>query len=97
MFLKKKTSENISCRGFPTSSNCSLNVITPSFSISILDQFPSQPTISHHHQDEEPEVIVNIVDIDRQKLIDKLLEQQKLLFRRNENIAFLNNHIQLLR
>jgi hypothetical protein len=60
----------------------------------------------HHHQqqqqqqqiapDEEPEVIVNIVDIDRQKLIDKLLKQQKLLVRRNEKIEFLNDHIQLL-
>ena len=54
-----------------------------------------------HHQQEipmdgEPEVIVNIVDIDRQKLIDKLLKQQKLLVRRNEKIEFLNDHIQLL-
>jgi hypothetical protein len=52
--------------------------------------------MSHQHQDEEPEVIVNIVDIDRQKLIDKLLKQQKLLVRRNEKIEFLNDHIQLL-
>ncbi|CAF3466108.1 unnamed protein product [Rotaria sp. Silwood1] len=66
----------------------------------------------HHHQqqqqqqqqpqqqqvlpDEEQEVVVNIVDIDRQKLIDKLLKQQKLLVRRNEKIEFLNDHIQLL-
>jgi hypothetical protein len=46
--------------------------------------------------DEEPEVVVNIIDIDRQKLIDKLVKQQKLLVRRNEKIEFLNDHIQLL-
>ena len=45
---------------------------------------------------EEQDVVVNIVDIDRQKLIDKLLLQQKLLVRRNEKIEFLNDHIQLL-
>jgi hypothetical protein len=52
-----------------------------------------QPQI---HHDDEAEVVVNIVDIDRQKLIDKLLKQQKLLVRRNEKIEFLNDHIQLL-
>ena len=46
--------------------------------------------------DEEQEVVVNIIDIDKHKLIDKLVKQQKLLVRRNEKIEFLNDHIQLL-
>ncbi len=79
-----------------------MNEITTPISVSTPDQFPSHAPIHHHHHqqqvsaDEEPEVIVNIVDIDRQKLIDKLLKQQKLLVRRNEKIEFLNDHIQLL-
>ena len=39
---------------------------------------------------------MNIINIDRQKLIDKLIKQQKILVRRNEKIEFLNDHIQLL-
>lgn len=73
----------------------------PPTPISTPDQFPPLNQHSQHHQphisaDDEPEVVVNIVDIDRQKLIDKLLKQQKLLVRRNEKIEFLNDHIQLL-
>lgn len=100
---KENASDSTSGRESPTGSSSSLNDIPPPpTSISTPDQFSS----IHHHQqqqhhqqvppDEEPEVVVNIVDIDRQKLIDKLLKQQKLLVRRNEKIEFLNDHIQLL-
>ena len=63
----------------------------------ISDQYATQPMVHPPPPlEEEPEVVVNIVDIDRQKLIDKLVKQQKLLVRRNEKIEFLNDHIQLL-
>lgn len=92
--IKENLGDNTSSRGSPTGSNYSLNEITPP--VSTPDQCPSQPPISHSHVDEEPEVLVNIVDIDRQKLIEKLVKQQKLLVRRKEKIEFLNDHIQLL-
>ncbi|CAF3776706.1 unnamed protein product [Adineta steineri] len=104
---KENPGDNASSHGSPTGSHCSLNEIASSNSISTPDQFISNPLTQqqhhhhHHHQqqvpvEEEQEVIVNIVDVDRQKLIEKLLKQQKLLVRRNEKIEFLNDHIQLL-
>ena len=69
-----------------------MNESVPVIALSTPDQVP-QPSVP---VEEEEQVIVNIVDIDRQKLIDKLLKQQKLLVRRNEKIEFLNDHIQLL-
>jgi hypothetical protein len=93
---KENLGDNASSRGSPTGSNCSLNDITPPISIAAPDPCPSQLPIHPPQQDEEPEVVVNIVNIDRQKLIDKLVKQQKLLVRRNEKIEFLNDHIQLL-
>ena len=87
---KSQTGENGSSRGSRTSSVCSLNDSPPvNVSTSEAPHAPVPP-------DDEPEVIVNIVDIDRQKLIDKLIKQQRLLVRRNEKIEFLNDHIQLL-
>ncbi|CAF2134446.1 unnamed protein product [Rotaria magnacalcarata] len=98
---KENSNDNSSSRGSPTGSFSSLNEIT-SLTIPGSDHIPRH-TPAHQQQqqqqllpDEEQEVIVNIVDIDRQKLIDKLLKQQKLLVRRNEKIEFLNDHIQLL-
>ncbi|CAF0844229.1 unnamed protein product [Rotaria sordida] len=96
---KENSNDNISSRGSPTESYSSLNDITP-ISMSTPEHVSSHP-LTHHQQqqvlpDEEQEIVVNIVDIDRQKLIDKLLKQQKLLVRRNEKIEFLNDHIQLL-
>ena len=78
--------ENESSRGSRTSSTCSLNDSPP----------PAPEPVPSIPPEDEPEVIVNIVDIDRQKLIDKLIKQQRLLVRRNEKIEFLNDHIQLL-
>lgn len=98
--MKENVGDNASSRGSPTGSFCSLNEIAPPISISTCDQYLTQPTTHPPPppppQEEEPEVVVNIVDIDRQKLIDKLVKQQKLLVRRNEKIEFLNDHIQLL-
>lgn len=94
LLTKENPGDNASNRGSPTGSNCSLNEITTT--VSTLDSHPAQPPLSHPQIDEEPEVLVNIVDIDRQKLIDKLVKQQKLLVRRKEKIEFLNDHIQLL-
>ncbi|CAF4778582.1 unnamed protein product, partial [Rotaria magnacalcarata] len=81
------SNDNSSSRGSPTGSFSSLNEIT-SLTIPGSDHIPRH-TPAHQEQqqqqllpDEEQEVIVNIVDIDRQKLIDKLLKQQKLLVRR---------------
>ncbi|CAF3399166.1 unnamed protein product [Rotaria socialis] len=100
---KENSNDNSSSHGSPTGSFSSLNEIT-SLAVPGSDHIPRH-TPAHQHQqqqqqqlllDEEQEVIVNIVDIDRQKLIDKLLKQQKLLVRRNEKIEFLNDHIQLL-
>lgn len=88
---KENLGDNTSSRGSPTGSNYSLNEMTPP--VSIPDQ---PPPMSHSHIDDEPEVLVNIVDIDRQKLIEKLVKQQKLLVKRKEKIEFLNDHIQLL-
>ncbi|CAF3667910.1 unnamed protein product [Rotaria sordida] len=96
---KENSNDNISSRGSPTESYSSLNDITP-ISMSTPEHVPSHPLTQQQQQqvlpDEEQEIVVNIVDIDRQKLIDKLLKQQKLLVRRNEKIEFLNDHIQLL-
>ena len=102
--VKENFGDNSSGRASPTGSYSSLNEITPPVSIATPEQPPSAPSVHHHHHhhqqlvpgDDEQEVIVSIVDIDRQKLIDKLLKQQKLLVRRNEKIEFLNDHIQLL-
>ncbi|CAF4451618.1 unnamed protein product [Rotaria sp. Silwood2] len=104
---KENSNDNISSRESPTGSYSSLNEITPS-SLSTPDHISPHPPFYHHQQqqqqhpqqqvlpDEDQKVVVNIVDIDRQRLIDKLLKQQKLLVRRNEKIEFLNDHIQLL-
>ena len=95
--MKENLGDNTSSRGSPTGSSCSLNDIIPAASVATPDPCPpSQLPIHPPQHDEEPEVVVNIVDIDRQKLIDKLVKQQKLLVRRNEKIEFLNDHIQLL-
>jgi len=88
-----KTKENLgenSSRGSRTSSTGSTNENSP---IVVVESppIPSKPVV-----EEETDVIVNIVDIDRQKLIEKLLKQQKLLVRRNEKIEFLNDHIVIL-
>lgn len=109
---KDNSNENTSSHGSPTGSFSSLNEINPLSLLTsdhIPQHSPThqqkqpqqqvQPQQQQHQQtspDEEQDVIVNIVDIDRQKLIDKLLKQQKLLVRRKEKIEFLNDHIQLL-
>ena len=73
-----------------------MNEVAPPIPVSTCDQYSTPLPVHPPLQEEEPEVVVNIVDIDRQKLIDKLVKQQKLLVRRNEKIEFLNDHIQLL-
>ncbi|UJR16356.1 hypothetical protein I4U23_003259 [Adineta vaga] len=102
--VKENLGDNSSSRGSPTGSYSSLSDMAPPILNSTPDQTSTHSSDNRRHQhqqqlvpaDDEQEVIVSIVDIDRQKLIDKLLKQQKLLVRRNEKIEFLNDHIQLL-
>lgn len=94
--MKENVGDNTSSRGSPTGSFCSLNEIVPPIPVPTAEQYSTPLPVHPPVQEEEAEVVVNIVDIDRQKLIDKLVKQQKLLVRRNEKIEFLNDHIQLL-
>lgn len=92
---KETTADNTSSRGSRTSSTGSLNETNSSTEQSLVSSSNASTVVSLVPP-EESDVVVNIVDIDRQKLIDKLIKQQKLLVRRNEKIEFLNDHIQLL-
>ncbi|CAF0827361.1 unnamed protein product [Didymodactylos carnosus] len=92
LLVRKENDDGGSSLGSRTSSSCSLNDQSSSINTTTIQD---QITNEQQNNDSE-EIVVNVFDIDRQKLIDKLLKQQKLLVRRNEKIEFLNDHIFVL-
>lgn len=66
-------------------------------SLTESSQFPKMAHTSSHYN----EVIcgnddVYVVDIDKQKIIEKIVKLQKLLAKKNEKIDFLQDHVNQL-
>jgi hypothetical protein len=74
---------------FDSSSNCMNPSFASSFNSSVNAERYSSEMICGNDD-------VYVVDVDKQKIIDKIVKLQKMLARRNEKIDFLQDHVNQL-